>query len=87
MRVPTRFAAGFIRIMDNCGRNLDSVVLPQSAFGHVGAGGSLGFAEEPARGLAFGFTMNRMGPGVLLNERGQALVDTIYDKCTGEPLN
>ncbi len=77
LRVPTRFAAGFMRNMDNRGRNLDSVVLPATAFGHVGAGGSLGFAD-PARGLAFGYTMNRMGAGVLLNERGQRLVDSLY---------
>ena len=26
-----------------------------------------------------GYTMNRMGPGILLNERGQSLVDEVYD--------
>ena len=31
---------------------------------------------EPAAG--FGYTMNRMGKGILLNERGQALVDAAY---------
>jgi CubicO group peptidase (beta-lactamase class C family) len=40
-------------------------------------GGSLGFADPAAR-LAFGYTMNKQGPGVLLNERGQALVDAVY---------
>ncbi|SME91086.1 CubicO group peptidase, beta-lactamase class C family [Tistlia consotensis] len=76
LRVPTRFAAGFMRSMDNRGRGLDSVVLAPGAFGHVGAGGSLGFAD-PGRGLSFGYTMNRMGPGVLLNPRGQSLVDCL----------
>jgi CubicO group peptidase (beta-lactamase class C family) len=47
------------------------------AFGHVGAGGSLGMAD-PAAGVAIGYAMNRMGPGILLNERGQALVDAVY---------
>jgi CubicO group peptidase (beta-lactamase class C family) len=51
--------------------------MSSTAFGHVGAGGSLGFAD-PAAGLAFGYTMNRMGPGLLMNERGQPLVDAAY---------
>ena len=32
----------------------------------------------PAAGMSFGYTMNRMGPGLLLNDRGQALVDAAY---------
>jgi CubicO group peptidase (beta-lactamase class C family) len=59
------------------GEDCDSVILGSPAFGHVGAGGSLGFAD-PACGLSFGYTMNRMGPGLLLNDRGQALVDATY---------
>jgi CubicO group peptidase (beta-lactamase class C family) len=55
----------------------DSLILSESAFGHAGMGGSLGFADPPAR-LAFGYTMNKQGRGVLLNERGQALVDAVY---------
>ncbi|WP_431854264.1 serine hydrolase domain-containing protein [Azospirillum sp.] len=76
LRIPTRFAAGFMRSMDNRCRGLDSAVLPPGAFGHVGAGGSLGFAD-PGDGLSFGYTMNRMGGGLLLNERGQTLVDAL----------
>ena len=53
------------------------MILGSTAFGHVGAGGSLGFAD-PASGLSFGYTMNRKGPGLLMNERGQALVDATY---------
>jgi hypothetical protein len=37
----------------------------------------MGFAD-PAFEFSFGYTMNQMGPGILLNERGQALVDAIY---------
>ena len=37
----------------------------------------MGFAD-PVAGLSFGYTMNRMGPGLLMNERGQALVDAAY---------
>ena len=86
LRIPTRFALGFMKSMDNRKRSLgaklfgpdvDSVILASAAFGHVGAGGSLGFAD-PAAGLSFGYTMNRMGPGLLMNERGQALVDAAY---------
>jgi CubicO group peptidase (beta-lactamase class C family) len=59
------------------GPDIDSVILSSAAFGHVGAGGSLGFAD-PAAGMSFGYTMNKMGPGLLLNDRGQALVDAAY---------
>ena len=82
LMIPTRFALGFMKSMDNRAwrraRNLpddeDSALLPADAFGHVGAGGSIGFAA-PASGLSFGYAMNRQGPGLLLNPRGQALVD------------
>jgi CubicO group peptidase (beta-lactamase class C family) len=86
LRIPTRFALGFMKSMDNrkrsvgaklFGPDVDSVIMGGAAFGHVGAGGSLGFAD-PAAGLSFGYTMNRMGPGLLMNERGQALVDAAY---------
>ena len=86
LRIPTRFALGFMKSMDNrkrsmgaqlFGEDVDSVILASPAFGHVGAGGSLGFAD-PAAGLSFGYTMNRMGPGLLMNARGQALVDAAY---------
>jgi CubicO group peptidase (beta-lactamase class C family) len=48
------------------------------AFGHVGAGGSIGFAD-PVAGVAFGYVMNKMGPGILLNDRGQSLIDALYE--------
>lgn len=86
LRIPTRFALGFMKSMDNRRRSLaatiwgedsDSVILSSAAFGHVGAGGSLGFAD-PAAGFSFGYAMNQMGPGLLMNARGQSLVDAAY---------
>jgi CubicO group peptidase (beta-lactamase class C family) len=45
--------------------------------GHAGAGGGLGFAD-PDLGISFGYAMNKMGPGILLNERSQNLVNATY---------
>ena len=77
---PTRFASGFMKSMDNRaypGGDQMSAVIGEQAFGHVGAGGSIGFAD-PEHGLAFSYTMNQMGAGLLLNDRGQSLVDAAY---------
>jgi CubicO group peptidase (beta-lactamase class C family) len=80
LRIPTRFSLGFMKAMDN--RRLDnaahcSLLIGEPAFGHVGAGGSLGFADAECR-MSFGYTMNRMGFGILMNDRGQSLVDAAY---------
>ena len=77
--MPTRFSLGFMKSMDNR-RNAgdkDSAILSSGAFGHVGAGGSIGFADPVAK-MSFGYAMNKMGPGLLLNKRGQGLVDALY---------
>jgi CubicO group peptidase (beta-lactamase class C family) len=78
--IPTRFALGFMKSMDNRSRSRgdkDSAVMGAHAFGHAGAGGSIGFADPEAR-MSFSYTMNKMGPGILLNERGQSVVDAAY---------
>ncbi len=79
--VATRFGLGFMGSMDNRRRpdgfDRDSCLLSDTAFGHVGAGGSIGFCD-PAERLSVGYVMNRMGEGILLNERGHGLVDAIY---------
>ena len=75
---PTRFASGFMKSVDAGPHHRARLGPNDAAFGHVGAGGSLGMAD-PTAGVAIGYVMNRMGPGLLLNERGQALVDAIYD--------
>ena len=83
LQLATRFALGFMVSMDNRDKaEKDSVVLGEHAFGHVGAGGSIGFAD-PSNGMAFGYSMDRMGPGILLNERGQSLVDAAYRVVDG----
>ncbi len=78
--VPSRFASGFMKSMDNRAfpqGDQASAIIGDGAFGHVGAGGSIGFAD-PECGLAFSYTMNQMGQGILLNERGQSLIDAAY---------
>ncbi|HEY7158155.1 MAG TPA: serine hydrolase domain-containing protein [Gemmataceae bacterium] len=78
--VGLRLALGFWKSSDNRqgppGAR-DSIILSEEAFGHPGMGGSLGFADPAAR-LSFGYTMNKQGRGVCLNERGQSLVDAMY---------
>lgn len=74
---PMRFAMGFMMSTDNRAAGGDSLILGETAFGHVGMGGSIGFAD-PAQGLSFGYSMNRMGAGILLNARGQSLIDAAY---------
>ena len=78
--VGMRFGLGFMKSSDNrkgpAGAR-DSLILSESAFGHAGMGGSLGFADPTAR-LAFGYTMNKQARGILLGDRGQALVDALY---------
>ncbi|MEN3272986.1 MAG: hypothetical protein V7636_1747 [Actinomycetota bacterium] len=83
LQLASRFALGFMVSMDNRAKTeKDSAIIGEHAFGHVGAGGSIGFAD-PSLGLAFGYSMNQMGPGILLNERGQSLVDATYAVLAG----
>ncbi|MBV1933455.1 MAG: beta-lactamase family protein [Parvibaculaceae bacterium] len=79
--IPSRFSLGYMKSMDN--RHLpvsdgSSCIIGADAFGHVGMGGHFGFAD-PSASMSFGYTMNKMGLGILLNDRGQSLVDAAYE--------
>lgn len=78
--IPTRFALGFMKATDNRrvpGAVNSTLLVSEPAFGHVGAGGSVGFADPGCR-MSFGYAMNRMGTGLLMNERGQTMIDETY---------
>jgi CubicO group peptidase (beta-lactamase class C family) len=53
------------------------IVLSESAFGHLGHGGSIGFAD-PSAGVSFAYVMNQMAPDAGLSATGQSLVDAMY---------
>ncbi|HKA15454.1 MAG TPA: serine hydrolase domain-containing protein [Myxococcota bacterium] len=73
--VPTRFASGFAL------PPMLSLDAPDTAFGHPGAGGSLGFAD-PASGLAFGYVMNQMQLGIAGDPRAERLLSAAYASLT-----
>ena len=52
--------------------------LGPKAFGHPGAGGSIGFAD-PDREVAFGFVTNSLGPYILMDPRAQKLVAALAE--------
>lgn len=86
--LPTRFGEGFMLSMDNRRRpfgDVDSALIGHRAFGHVGAGGSIGFAD-PDFAMSLGYAMNKMGKGLLMNDRGQSLIDAAY-MCVGATSN
>jgi CubicO group peptidase (beta-lactamase class C family) len=47
------------------------------AFGHPGAGGSIGFADPDAK-IGFGYVMNQMGNEPLLDPRPARLIEALY---------
>jgi CubicO group peptidase (beta-lactamase class C family) len=67
--LPEQFGLGF-----SLGPGLPPACGP-TAFGHPGAGGSLGFADAEAR-VGFGYVMNQMQLGI--DTRSQALVRSVY---------
>jgi len=72
LHLPTRFGTGFML------PPALSLAAAPTAFGHPGAGGSLGLAD-PASGLAFAYVMNQMGPTIAPDPRAAALLEAVYD--------
>jgi CubicO group peptidase (beta-lactamase class C family) len=70
LRVESRFGLGF---------QLSYPLRPMAgrgSFGHYGLGGSLGFAL-PERGITFGYTVNQMMPGGMVDPRSSALIEAV----------
>jgi CubicO group peptidase (beta-lactamase class C family) len=74
LQITTRFGLGFMLSQDRHDARFGT---SPRAFGHPGAGGSVGFAD-PDRRIGFGYVMNRMGPHILLDPRAVALIDAVY---------
>ena len=68
----TTFGLGFMRT----GPELQ--MLGPNSFGHAGAGGSLGFGDFDS-GVAFGYVMNQMGSGLLIDPRAARLIGAVRD--------
>jgi CubicO group peptidase (beta-lactamase class C family) len=72
-QMPMRFGLGFMLRQD---------MIPMSpsprAFGHPGAGGSIGFADPDNR-VGFGFTMNQMQQGLVGSAGGFAMISRFYE--------
>ncbi|MEY2908607.1 MAG: hypothetical protein RLZZ602_1130 [Pseudomonadota bacterium] len=74
----SRFSLGMMKSIDNredpCA---DSFIIGRRGFGHVGMGGSFGLCDREA-GFSAAYVMNQQGHGILLNDRGQRLIDAMY---------
>lgn len=77
--LPTCFALGFAKVP------MLGEACSESAFGHPGAGGSLGFAD-PRQGLAFGYVMNQMQLGATGDPRAARLAAAAYAGCSRRRL-
>jgi CubicO group peptidase (beta-lactamase class C family) len=75
LMISTRFSLGFMLSQPLPGSSLGP---GPHIFGHPGAGGSLGIADPDTK-IGFGYTMNQMGAGVLIDPRAEALVKAVYE--------
>jgi CubicO group peptidase (beta-lactamase class C family) len=81
LRLDNAFSAGFLQdpVDEQTGRLTRTSFGPSTrAFGQVGAGGSITFAD-PDRGIGFAYVMNQMEPGVLPNEKSLRLIRAMYE--------
>jgi CubicO group peptidase (beta-lactamase class C family) len=83
---PGRWALGFMKgVVSPAGYDPPArIVLSEDAFGHLGHGGSIGFAD-PVAGMSFAYVMNQMAPDMGLSATGQSLVDAAYRALGYEP--
>lgn len=72
--LPSRFSSGFEKASGRDGG--DVFAITESAFGHTGYGGSVGFAD-PGCAMSFGYAMNRHGDSEE-SDRYQRLIDAVY---------
>lgn len=70
--VPTRFGLGFMLTEPEA-----SFGPNESAFGHPGLGGSLGFGDPEAR-IGFGYVTNMLGVHLHIDPRAQRLIEAVY---------
>ena len=70
LQVETSFSAGFMKSRHLFGPS-------PSAFGHPGAGGSVGFAD-PENGVAFAYVMNQMEASVMPGDKARSLISALY---------
>jgi CubicO group peptidase (beta-lactamase class C family) len=75
LQISTRFGLGFMLPQDRPDARFGT---SPRAFGHPGAGGSVGFADPDGR-VGFAYVMNRMGPYILLDPRAMALIGAVYE--------
>ncbi len=87
LQLDTSFSAGFMMDpLDLSGKKIRSLLGPSPrAFGHPGAGGSLGFAD-PENRIGFGYVMNQMESGVLPGDRARKIVDSLYSEEGEHPF-
>jgi len=75
---PFRWSLGFFKTTVTPSGG-EGTFLSEDAFGGIGLGGSVGFAD-PVGDLSFAYVMNQVDPTsrVGIGERGQSLVDAVY---------
>jgi CubicO group peptidase (beta-lactamase class C family) len=75
---PMRFGLGFM-LSDDSANKYARLSPNRRAFGHAGAGGSLGMADPDAK-IGFGFTMNNLQAGLVsAGSTSTAMIDAFYE--------